>query len=267
LASYPGAPFYSTDDALQRSAALCWINSCTFSPLGRVVNDVLQLESTHFQLLLSSCCHIQSHSTPTPAATDTPTPRHPRISALNSGSSTQILGKAPFESGQTCLIATQLVNPNLNTARLNSERPSSSSLERDYGVLHRVTVPKSAQHRSSRQPPRSVGEWASGRTGASGASANRQPSHFGPTLVCLSLCFDCKCGFTAVPSGLRCYCTYGVVGCSEYSTCSSHAMPSFARFVALPEAAPRWRMNPVLALFYNYADRKFAENAPIKYRV
>ena len=223
-------------------------------------------------LAFSSCCRLVATSRAIPLPLPLPLPRpHPATHALlyavlNSGSSTQILGKAPFESGQTCLIATQLVNPNLNTARLNSERPSSSSLERDYGVLHRVIVPKSAQHRSSRQPPRSVGEWASGRTGASGASANRQPSNFGPTLVFLPLCFDCKCGFTAVPSGLRCYCTYGV-GCSEYSTCSSHAMPSFARFVALPEAAPRWRMNPVLALFYNYADRKFAENAPIKYRV
>jgi hypothetical protein len=167
---------------------------------------VLQLESTHVQLLLSSCCHIHT-STAIPLPLPLPlTPRHPRIAVSIAARAPRFLGKLPSESGQTCLIAAQLVNPNLDTARPNSERPSSSSLDRDYGVLHRATVPKSAQHRSSLQPPRSVGEWASGRTGASGAPANRQPSHFGPTLVFLPHCFDCKCGFTVVPSGLRCYC-------------------------------------------------------------
>lgn len=115
------------------SAALCWINSCTFSPLGRSFNDVPQLESTHIQLLLSSCCHIH---TSTAIALPLPlplTPRHPRITVSIAARAPRFLGKLPSESGQTCLIAAQLVNPNLNTARLNSERPSSSSLDRGYG--------------------------------------------------------------------------------------------------------------------------------------
>jgi hypothetical protein len=169
--------------------------------------------------VLSSCCHIYSRPAPTPLSL-----QHPATHAsLNSGSSTQILGKAPFESGQTCLRDTQLVNPNLNTARSNSERPSGSSFDRVP-----VQIPKECAALQSAAP--SVSGRVSGRVGGREhqpigslpISVPRLFFHFVSTASAVLLPFQAAFGALA-DWYLRCKVTdYGV------STCRSHAF--FCRF-------------------------------------
>ena len=156
LASYPSASFH----ALQTGAA------STVAPLrlwGCIFKDMLQLEGTRFQLLRSSCCHNKSHSPP----------------SFNSVTELPDSWETPSESGRTCLRATQLVNPNLNTARLRAScRPVQASR---YTVMGLQRVCTSAS-------------WRTGSISQSAAFQFR-------IHTCSSTLFRPQVRFYAVPSG------------------------------------------------------------------